>query len=395
MAEKVDATFEGVVPSGPHGQRGARKYLLLLLVESLTGLEKVFWPATSSDTDFTMSPAGMADETAHAVVSARSVVAELPHTPGVYRFRDASERVLYIGRAINLRRRVGSYWTQPDGRLAKMVRRIARIEAVICQSEHEAAWLERNLLEQALAPWNKTAGGQEVPVFLRLDWRSASPGVTVVHSIEPSTCLRHFGPYLGGGKVRLAASALHRVMPLAYTGGLLRQSEQDMARIRGIDPTARLATIEQITAVLERTPGAATAVRAQLVSRRDAAAHNLDFERASRVQAEIQGFEWVVSEQNVTLSEPQDFDVYGWSHGILLHFGYRAGRLRRWTQRPCIQAEAQPYLAATPGQWLQFAERNAMLAAQLTRSATTSEVAELAPPAWPWAMTSAARGVRA
>ena len=119
-----------------------------------------------------MSPRRFAEETEHAAVSARSVVAELPNTPGVYRFRDASERVLYIGRAINLRRRVGSYWTQPDGRLAEMVRRIARIEAVICQSEHEAAWLERNLLEQVLPPWNKTAGGQEVPVFLRLDWQS-------------------------------------------------------------------------------------------------------------------------------------------------------------------------------------------------------------------------------
>ncbi len=158
------------------------------------------------------------EKTEYAAVSARSGVTQLPNAPGVYRFRDASKRVLYIGRAIHLRRRVGSYWTQPDGRLAEMVRRIVSIEALICQSEHEAAWLERNLLEQALPPWNKTAGGQEVPVYLRLDWQSGSPGVTVVHSIEPSTGVRYFGPYLGGGKVRLAASALHRVLPLAYTG---------------------------------------------------------------------------------------------------------------------------------------------------------------------------------
>ena len=122
-------------------------------------------------------------------------------------------------------------------------------------------------------------------------------------------------------------------------------------------------------------------MRAELISRRDAAAQNLDFERASRVQAEIHGFEWVVSEQNVTLSEPQEFEVCGWSHGILVDFGYRAGRLCTWTQRPCAQADAQPYLAATPRQWLQFAERNALLAARSTYSATASEVAELAAPA--------------
>jgi excinuclease ABC subunit C len=180
--------------------------------------------------------------------------------------------------------------------------------------------------------------------------------------------VRYFGPYLGGGKVRLAASALHRVMPLAYSGELLHHSAQDMARVRGIDPKARLALVEGITSVLDRTPDAVTEVRAQLVSRRDAAAQNLDFERASRVQAEMQGFEWVVAEQHVTLSDPQDFDVCGWSHGILVHFGYRAGRLCTWTQHPCTRADAQPYLAATPSQWLQFAERNALLAAQLTRS---------------------------
>src|SRR5258708_36621473 len=103
-----------------------------------------------------MSPRRFAEETEHAAVSARSVVAHLPNTPGVYRFRDASKRVLYIGRATNLRRRVGSYWTQPEGRRAEMVRRIGRIEAGICQSEHETARLERKLLEQALPPRNKT-----------------------------------------------------------------------------------------------------------------------------------------------------------------------------------------------------------------------------------------------
>jgi hypothetical protein len=73
--------------------------------------------------------------------------------------------------------------------------------------------------------------------------------------------------------------------------------------------------------------------------------------------------------------------VCGWSYGILVHFGYRAGRLCTWTQRPCTQADAQPYLAATPSQWLQFAERNALFAAQAMRSAIASEVAELAPAA--------------
>ena len=67
----------------------------------------------------------------------------LPSGSGVYRFRDGRGRVLYVGRAGNLRRRVRSYWGDLGDRshLAPMVSRIARLEALACDSEHEAAWV--------------------------------------------------------------------------------------------------------------------------------------------------------------------------------------------------------------------------------------------------------------
>lgn len=95
-----------------------------------------------------------------------AAVRQLPGTPGVYRFRDARGRVLYIGRATALRSRVASYWSDLRDRehLAPMVAAVARIEAVSCDSVHEAAWLERNLLEAGLPRWNRTPGGQETVV---------------------------------------------------------------------------------------------------------------------------------------------------------------------------------------------------------------------------------------
>jgi excinuclease ABC subunit C len=127
----------------------------------------------------------------HASVSALSA------EPGVYRFRDAQGRVLYIGRAINLRRRVGSYWGGLRGRrhLLRMVAQIDRVEAVTCDSEHEAAWLERNLLERSKPRWNRTAGGQETPVYIRLE-RSAGLKLVYDHS-GTSDSTPTFGPYLG------------------------------------------------------------------------------------------------------------------------------------------------------------------------------------------------------
>ena len=160
--------------------------------------------------------------------------AALPQAPGVYRFRDRAGRVLYIGRAVSLRRRVLSYWGDLGDRahLAPMVARIARVEAVTCDSAHEAAWLERNLLEHRRPPWNRAPGGQEAEVWIRLSASPRSPGLTVVRQPAPGD----FGPYLGGQKVRDAVSGLGRVLPLGYAADGQAGTERDMARVRGASP---------------------------------------------------------------------------------------------------------------------------------------------------------------
>jgi excinuclease ABC subunit C len=291
--------------------------------------------------------------------------AALPSAPGVYRFRDARGRVLYVGRAVDLRRRVGSYFGELGDRrhLAPMVQRIARVEAAVCDSEHEAAWLERNLLERELPRWNRTRGGQEVPVYIGL----AAGGLTVVHSLQLSRCARHFGPYLGGLKVRQAVSALHRVLPLAYAADGLAGTERDLARIRGVDPHRRATLVEAVCAVLDRDTAAVASLRAGLAQRRDRAAEVQAYELAARLQAEIEAVDWIAAEQKAALLEPRDFDVHGWADGVLVRFEMRGGRLAGWTQRACAQAEARATVAATPAGWAAFARRNAELAARLAR----------------------------
>jgi excinuclease ABC subunit C len=267
----------------------------------------------------------------------RAAAGRLPRAPGVYRFRDARGSVLYVGRAVDLRRRVVSYWSDLGDRahLAPMVGRIARVEALVCDSAHEAAWLERNLLERRLPPWNRTPGGQEVPVWVRPD----PAGPVVVH--DPPG----FGPYLGGARIRTAVGALRRVLPVGA-----------LARARGLEPDA--AGIE---AVLGRDPAAVQAVRAELGRRRDDAAHRLAFEAASRLQAELEAFDWLVAEQKVTAAEPIDLDAYGWERGILVRLGVLSGRLCEWEQSPAAR-RPDALLAATPPRWRPFVDRAAALA---------------------------------
>jgi excinuclease ABC subunit C len=244
-----------------------------------------------------------------------------------------------------------------------MVARIATVEAVSCDSEHEAAWLERNLLEDTLPPWNRTAGGQEVPVYIRLDAGPAVPGLSIVHT--PLGSARHFGPFLGGHRVRRAVSALHRVLPLGYTGTGLTGAQRDLARTKGVGPDDRDAITAALTAVLRRDPAAITGIKDQLRVRQGRAADALAFELAARLQAEVEALDWITGPQRATLPEPRDFEVYGWAHGVLVRFQIRAGRLRTWTKRTCTGAEADPHLTTSPPDWADFAHRNAVLAARL------------------------------
>lgn len=295
----------------------------------------------------------------------RAAVAGLPGTPGVYRFRDATDRVLYVGRATHLRNRVGSYWgdLRDRPRLRRMVPQVARVEAVVCASVHEAAWLERNLLERAKPRWNRIRGGLEVPVCIRLD---GVGGLTVAHWPAPGSAATDFGPYLGGTRARLAVSALDRVLPLRYARAGLAGGVADLARIRGVDVEHRAGFLETITAVLSRRPAEVASVCEQLAGQRDRAAERLAFELAARIQEEIAAVEWIVAEQRVTpLVAVPDHDVTGWSDGLLVRFRFRGGRLSRWEQRPSTCADAQRLVAHTPSEWSDFAARNAELARRL------------------------------
>lgn len=309
----------------------------------------------------------------------RAAIRVLPGAPGVYRFRDSRRRVLYIGRASHLRRRVASYWSGHDGRphLAAMVPQIAFVDAVECASEHEAAWLERNLLERWLPQWNRTAGGQEVAVCIRVDASARSAGIRVLHVPVAETergdgraVVRFFGPYLSAARVRLAAAGLHRALPLGYAAdgqsGLLRE----LADRRGVDSADRQALASELCAVLERDEAAVAAAHSQLARLRDAAAAAEAYELAGRIQAELAALGWITCPQRAAMLEPVEARVAGWADGVLVRFDLRGGRLVAW--RVLVgrsRSQAEPWLASTPPEWRDFADRNSALAAQLLAAA--------------------------
>jgi excinuclease ABC subunit C len=125
----------------------------------------------------------------------RERVEALPTSPGVYRFRNARGRVLYVGKAQNLRARVRSYFGGGDGRLRvpKLVDRTTDVDVVVTESVKDALLLENELIKQHKPPFNVRLRDDKQYLVLRLDPSAGSPATapsTSVPTRRASRCAR-------------------------------------------------------------------------------------------------------------------------------------------------------------------------------------------------------------
>ena len=224
-------------------------------------------------------------------------VRALPHRPGVYCFRDRRSQALYVGRAGDLRRRVTSYWGRLEDRphLRPMVRRVRGVDVTECRTEHEAAFVERDLIARLDPPFNRSYG-VESEVYVRLGGDGA---LHVVHDTLEAGSL-HFGPYLGGRVVRDASIALRMLYPLD-------REARAVAHARGLVVDDAAVTLPRLVALLRGDITELADAMARLAAIRDAASERLAFEFAADMETRIAAVDWIggapcVLERRATLS---------------------------------------------------------------------------------------------
>ena len=330
----------------------------------------------------------------------------LPHQPGVYILRDSTGRVMYVGRSRDLSSRVRTYWSDLGDRrhLVRMVERVAWLEPVLCTSEHEAAFLESDLIGRHRARYNRTLG-MESCVWMRLDASPSAPSLDVVHEAHPGDGAAWFGPYLGWEAARQAASGLQRLYPIRYSSTGMSRSDGELGRSLGVMPgdTAELA--KRIERVLRREPAAISAAVRDLEAMRDRAAEAQMFEHAALLQQQVRGLLWVTEPQKLSALEPfdHDFCATGIAGGVavLVILALRKGRLTQRHMLPLspagawrealaahghgrTAARAKPVPMTLPGQraaravhreWVELARQNAELMAGLAAAGAVGPLA--------------------
>ncbi|HKN23712.1 MAG TPA: excinuclease ABC subunit UvrC [Candidatus Acidoferrum sp.] len=142
----------------------------------------------------------------------REKAALLPEKPGVYLFKDAGGRVVYVGKARSLRSRVRSYflesrWT--DAKTGSLAREIADLETILVQNEREALALEHNLIKQYKPKFNVMLRDDKTYPYIKLTMGEKYPRVYFTRKVKKDGAL-YFGPYFPAGLARRILHFIHK-----------------------------------------------------------------------------------------------------------------------------------------------------------------------------------------
>jgi excinuclease ABC subunit C len=139
-----------------------------------------------------------------------------PAAPGVYLMRDAGGRVIYVGKAKNLRKRLASYFQRPDQGPIKtqhLVKQIANFETIVTATEKEALLLESNLIKRHRPRYNVILKDDKRYPVLRLDTTHPYPNLTIVRKIQKDGAM-YFGPFHSAHAVRETLKFVNRTFKL-------------------------------------------------------------------------------------------------------------------------------------------------------------------------------------
>jgi excinuclease ABC subunit C len=248
----------------------------------------------------------------------------LPHGPGVYLFADQQGRVIYVGKAKDLKKRVLSYFRSTNNtptKTARMMKMAEGLEFILTLTEKEAFILENDLIKKFKPRYNIILRDDKQYPCLRLDIREPYPRLGIVRKIKKDGAL-YFGPFSSANSVRSTTRVISRVFKLRKCKGQkLKHRDRPCINFqmdRCLAPCARDVSekvygemVEQVRLFLE---GRNTELVGTLKKKMAEAAEQLDFERAADIRDRISAIQKTVERQHVVSTRLADQDIIGIAH---------------------------------------------------------------------------------
>lgn len=270
---------------------------------------------------------------------------EIPTQPGVYRFRDAKGRVIYVGKAKSLRPRLTSYFQDIGNlhpRTATMVTTAASVEWTVVNTEVEALALEYSWIKEFDPRFNVKYRDDKSYPWLAVTLSEEFPRVMVGRGAKRKGT-RYFGPYGHAWAIRETVDVLLRVFPMrSCSNGVFKRSQQiGRPCLLGYIDKCSAPCVGKISAADHRAivddfcdfmGGQTTGFLRRIEKEMYAASEALDFERAARLRDDLGAMQRALEKQAVVLGDGADADVIALAEdplevGVQI-FYVRGGRIK-------------------------------------------------------------------
>ena len=243
----------------------------------------------------------------------------LPTKPGVYQYFDTTGKIIYVGKAINLRNRVRSYFhasADHSPKTQRLVDDIADLEWIVTDSELEALLLESNLIKRHKPRYNIRLKDDKRYPYIKVGWQEAYPKVMTVRKMAQDGA-RYYGPFTNAQAVYHTLDTLRRIFPYLtcdrdITGHDARACLYYDIKLCGgpcigaVTQAEYRATLDELCHFLE---GKSDEVLIELVRKMEAAAEALNFEQAALYRDQLKALRHIVERQKVISSTQNDQDV--------------------------------------------------------------------------------------
>lgn len=260
----------------------------------------------------------------------REFIRQLTSQPGVYKMLDDTGRIIYVGKAKNLKKRVSSYFVKPHSsvKTAVLVKNISNIEITITASESDALVLEHDLIKQLKPRYNVVLKDDKSFPYIRIS-NAEFPSIHFYRGSKRAQG-KLFGPYPNAGAVRQSINTAQKLFMLrtcdeSYFKNRSRPCLQYQIKRCSAPCVGKIsqdAYQEDIHSAELFLLGKNQALVGELTQRMDAASERLDFELAARYRDQIQAMQRVLERQGGSTSDA-DCDVFGIAeaNGIVCIYG--------------------------------------------------------------------------